>query len=185
MNLEYGTVSAWNAKTCRIRVDLHENGLTSYWLQVPQGYSKKSKRRCPVELGTPVAILLKDDGVGGILLGAVYSEAEPPPIEDDDTDYMEYKDGTKLSYSPSEHKLDLNISAGTVDITAPAGVTINAAAGVTINAASGVAINAGSGGTTVIGVVNVTGDVIADGISLKNHTHPGIQTGSSSTGQPQ
>lgn len=180
MNLEYGIVTAWDPKTCRIRVKLCENGLQSYWLQVPQSYTKSTKRRCPVELGTQVAILLKDDCVDGVLLGAVYSEAEPPPITDDDTDLIEYKDGTTLSYSPSAHKLDINLSQGTVSITAPNGVMINASAGVTINTSSGVSINA-QAGTTVTGVVNVKGDVIADGISLKNHTHSGVQYGNSST----
>jgi phage baseplate assembly protein V len=36
------------------------------------------------------------------------------------------------------------------------------------------------------GTVNVTGgDVVADGISLKTHTHGGVQPGSGSTGVPQ
>lgn len=184
MKLEYGTVSAWDAKTCRIRVNVHENGLTTYWLQVPQGYGKKTKRRCPVALGAQVAILLKDDGVDGLLLGTIYSSAEPPPVTDDDTDYIEYSDGTKISYSPSAHKLDISLAQGTLNITAPAGLTINAPVGVTINAMAGVAINAGAG-TTVKGIVNVQGDIIAEGISLKNHTHSGVQSGLSNTGKPQ
>ncbi|WP_425057612.1 hypothetical protein SCACP_21290 [Sporomusa carbonis] len=32
--------------------------------------------------------------------------------------------------------------------------------------------------------VNVTGDVIADGISLKNHTHGGVTPGGGNTGTP-
>jgi len=32
--------------------------------------------------------------------------------------------------------------------------------------------------------VNVTGDVIADGISLKTHVHSDVQSGKSDTGQP-
>lgn len=35
------------------------------------------------------------------------------------------------------------------------------------------------------GGVTVTGDVIADGISLKHHTHGGVQTGSGSSGPPK
>lgn len=78
--LKFGYVSAWEPKTCRIRVSLPEqNGLETYWLQVPQVYTKLSRRRSPVEMGTQVAILLQPDGVGGILLGAVYSTVDPPP----------------------------------------------------------------------------------------------------------
>lgn len=35
------------------------------------------------------------------------------------------------------------------------------------------------------GNVNVSGDVIADGISLVNHIHGGVQSGGSNTGKPQ
>lgn len=43
----------------------------------------------------------------------------------------------------------------------------------------------GTMNTTNITINIVTGDVIADGISLKNHTHGGVQTGSGSTGVPE
>ena len=35
------------------------------------------------------------------------------------------------------------------------------------------------------GNVTVKGDVIADGISLKNHTHGGVESGGSDTGKPK
>lgn len=46
----------------------------------------------------------------------------------------------------------------------------------------------GGGGTATANNVTINviiGDVIADGISLKNHTHSGVTAGSSSTGGPQ
>jgi phage baseplate assembly protein V len=42
----------------------------------------------------------------------------------------------------------------------------------------------GSVNITTAGNVNVTGDVIADGVSLKNHTHGGVEPGGGSTGAP-
>jgi len=39
-------------------------------------------------------------------------------------------------------------------------------------------------GITVHGTITVTGDVIADGISLKSHKHGGVQTGGVQTGIP-
>lgn len=51
-----------------------------------------------------------------------------------------------------------------------------------------VTINGGSGGGTVNAsncTINLSGgDVIADGISLKTHTHGGVQVGGGNTGQP-
>jgi len=57
---------------------------------------------------------------------------------------------------------------------------------VTINGS--LTVNASPGNTvTVNGVVMniVDGDIVADGISLKNHVHGGVQSGSSNTGAPQ
>lgn len=42
-----------------------------------------------------------------------------------------------------------------------------------------------NGDLTVDGEINATGDIIADDISLKGHTHSGVQGGSSDTGPPQ
>lgn len=51
-----------------------------------------------------------------------------------------------------------------------------------------ITINGGSGGGTVNAsncTINLSGgDVIADGISLKMHTHGGVQVGGGNTGQP-
>lgn len=64
---------------------------------------------------------------------------------------------------------------GGIEITTTKGITINAPNGVSVNSANGVTVSAPS-----VSVLN--GDVIASGISLKNHTHTGCQGGS--TGAP-
>lgn len=42
----------------------------------------------------------------------------------------------------------------------------------------------GSVNITAAGNVNVIGDVVADGVSLKNHVHGGVETGGGTTGKP-
>lgn len=49
----------------------------------------------------------------------------------------------------------------------------------------GMAISGGSGASVTGNMAISGGNVTADGISLKTHTHSGIQPGSSSTGAPQ
>ena len=46
-------------------------------------------------------------------------------------------------------------------------------------------IDTGAITITAVGNVIVNGDVIADGISLKNHTHDKVRAGTDSTGKPQ
>lgn len=48
----------------------------------------------------------------------------------------------------------------------------------------GLAISGGSG-ASVQGSLTTTGDVVAAGISLDNHTHGGVQAGNSSTSKPE
>ncbi|MDO8294381.1 MAG: phage baseplate assembly protein V [Gallionella sp.] len=50
---------------------------------------------------------------------------------------------------------------------------------------TGIVINGGVHAINIIGNVIVTGDVIANGISLINHVHGGVQAGGSNTGAAQ
>lgn len=104
---------------------------------------------------------------------------------------------------------------GDITITAPQTVTVNTEAvtvncsTATVNASGSITFNTPSstftGNVEIQGTLNVamqitgegglavsggsgavvTGDVTADGISLKSHVHPGVEPGSGSTGTPQ
>lgn len=45
-------------------------------------------------------------------------------------------------------------------------------------------INLGGGKMTINGTLELSGDVIASGVSLVNHTHSGVVAGPASTGKP-
>lgn len=87
---------------------------------------------------------------------------------------------------------NVNINANTVNVTAQSTVInspsnkINGPLTVTgaIVGQGGLAISGGSG-ASVQGSLTTTGDVVAAGISLDNHTHSGVQSGSSNTAKPQ
>ena len=70
-------------------------------------------------------------------------------------------------------------------------MTVNASASVAITAPA-IALNGqisagGSGGAqaSFTGGIDATGDITAGSISLKSHTHSGVQSGGSNTGGPQ
>ncbi|HHS7810288.1 phage baseplate assembly protein V [Pseudomonas putida] len=98
--LEYGEVTALDHKTCRLRVRLDDrDGLQTHWLNIPQRNTQGTQRRPLMpEIGEQVAVLLDADGVGGVYLGGIYSTAEPPPVVDEDTEYVRYSDGTIATY---------------------------------------------------------------------------------------
>lgn len=73
-------------------------------------------------------------------------------------------------------------TTGSMTINAPA-ITLNG--NVTINGNLSQGMGEDGGTATMLGPVNVTNDVTASGISVKNHTHSGVQSGNSNTGKPQ
>lgn len=77
------------------------------------------------------------------------------------------------------------IANGSVSITSPQ-TTINGPLTVTgaIVGQGGLAVSGGSG-ASVSGSLTTTGDVIANSISLDNHTHSGVEPGAGNTGGPQ
>ncbi len=95
-----------------------------------------------------------------------------PPVGSDETEIIEFEDGSRVSYDPVGHAFEINLSDGaTARIVAPGGLTIDA--DVTIN-----------GDIDLQGKMTATDDVIADGKSLKSHKHSGVQAGGGQTGTP-
>ncbi|KHA70060.1 baseplate assembly protein [Pseudomonas chlororaphis] len=156
--LEYGEVTALDHKTCRLRVRLDDrDGLQTHWLNIPQRNTQGTQRRPLMpELGEQVAVLLDADGVSGVYLGGIYSTAEPPPVVDEDTDYVRYSDGTVATYDRA---------AGVMTLECVGEVILRCAQGVTVEAGGLLALKAGSavlecpqvtvnGNLQVIGYVN-------------------------------
>ncbi|MDU9392154.1 phage baseplate assembly protein V [Pseudomonas sp. zfem002] len=173
--LEYGEVSAVDYLTCRIRVRLDDrDGVESYWLNVPQRNSQGTKRRPLMpEIGEQVAVLLDDDGVGGVYLGGVYSTAEPPPIVDEDTDYVRYSDGTVVSYDRAAGVMNVE-NVGELAVRCARGVTLETGEPVIVKAP---AVNLQVPQVTLDGNLQVNGDISATGTVMdaggnsNHHSH--------------
>lgn len=93
--------------------------------------------------------------------------------------------GGVLNGTPSQY---VQFNAGGITVTSPGTVTINAEQ-TTINAPTTVnglltytqgMVGSGGGSATA----QISGDVVANGISLVNHVHSGVQTGAGNTGKP-
>lgn len=180
-HLEYGEVSALDHKTCRLRVRLDDrDGLQTYWLQIPQRNTQGTQRRPLMpELGEQVAVLLDADGVGGVYLGGIYSTAEPPPVVDEDTDYVRYSDGTVASYDRAAGVMTLEC-VGALIVKCEGNITIEAAETVMVRAPSAtldvpqVTLEGDlrlSGNLSVDGNVDVKGTVMDTGGNSNHHRH--------------
>lgn len=159
--LEYGEVTALDHQTCRLRVRLDDrDGLQTYWLNIPQRNTQGTQRRPLMpEIGEQVAVLLDADGVGGVCLGGIYSTAEPPPVVDEDTEFVRYSDGTVVAYDRAAGVVRLEC-VGDVVLKCGGGVTIDAAGPFKLKAISAtldqpqVTIN---GNLVVMGRISATG----------------------------
>lgn len=181
VELEYGEVSAVDYLTCRIRVRLDDrDGVESYWLNIPQRNTQSTQRRPLMpELGEQVAVLLDADGVGGVYLGGIYSTAEPPPVMDEDTDYVRFSDGTVSTYDRAAGVMTLNC-VGALVLKCVRNITVESGEPVVVKAPSAtldipqVTLNGDllvNGGLKVNGDIKATGTVMDVGGNSNHHSH--------------
>ncbi len=103
----------------------------------------------------------------GVVLVGLYSQQRPAPSNSANLRRRTYPDGAVIDYDHATHTLTATLpGGGKAKLTAPGGVTI-------------------LGDVDITGLVTVSDDVIAAGISLVNHVHGGVQSGPSKTGAPQ
>jgi len=181
VELEYGEVSAVDYLTCRIRVRLDDrDGLQTYWLNMPQRNTQGTQRRPLMpELGEQVAVLLDADGVGGVYLGGIYSTAEPPPVVDEDTDYVRFSDGTVSTYDRAAGVMTLDC-VGALLVKCGRNITVEADEPLVVKAPSAtldipqVILNGEllvKGGLKVNGDIEATGTVMDIGGNSNHHSH--------------
>lgn len=108
-----GVVEEVDGKTARARVKFpQQGGLVSGWLDVLCRSSLGDQDVALPRPGCQVAVLLDDDGVDGCVLGAVYSETDPPPSESATAWAIGWADGGRLEYDGTAHKLIVTMPSG-------------------------------------------------------------------------
>lgn len=127
----------------------------------------------PPSIGEQVLVLAPDGQLAGaIALVGIWQDAFPPPGSTL-AELIEYADGAKVGYDPESHALTAILPDGaTALVEAPGGLTIRADVRI-------------EGDVTLAGRLDASEDVTADGISLKNHKHGGVQAGTAKTGNPE
>lgn len=104
--LNFGTVAAVDEVAGMVRVRLPEMGnLRTDWLQVLQSKTLNDKHWCLPDLGEHVAVLLDNNGDDGIVLGAVYSSVDKPPVASGNKFHIRFADGTTIEYDRDTHEL--------------------------------------------------------------------------------
>jgi phage baseplate assembly protein V len=185
-----GIVVAIDEASCRVRVEFPDRddgegtALVSDWLPVGQRKTLGDLDYWLPDEGTQVACLMDEHCEAGVVLCAIYSDADPPPVSNRDLYYRRFRDGSVIQYDRAGHKLSANIQ-GEIEVTATGNITSTAQlwthngkllvtedieSQANIKAANNVA---DQGGTKTMAGMRTTYD---------SHTHPDPQGGN--TGQP-
>lgn len=131
----------------------------------------------PPSIGEQVVLLSPDGQIGAAVAICGVVQDTFPPVGNSLAELIEWEDGAQIRYDPQSHELEAQLPAGSTvriiadEIRLEGNVTITG----TLDVEDDVAVQ---------GQINSTGDVIADDVSLMDHTHTGVSSGSSTSGPP-
>jgi len=150
--MKIGIVKAIDPATCRCRVEFpDQDAMVSYWLPVLQKKTGQDKSYWLPDPGEQVCCLMDEHAEFGVIAGAMFNDADTPPVSSTDKFHVAFADGSSIEYDRASHTLTANIQ-GTVIVTATGGVTVH-------------------GNLTVNGNIAATGSVIDGGGNTNHHTH--------------
>lgn len=190
--LKFGTVCESRPGFVRVQLPDFDNIKTS-WLPVSHDKSQDDKSCYTLDIGEQVGVLLDQRGEDGMVVGAIYSEADASPTADNNVWIKQFKDGCTIEYNRETHVLKVS---GLKEVTIEAADTIKLNVGtkvvidcpeteVTGNLKIGGALLQGAGGSSatlngnlqvngnvaVNGNIDASGDILAEGANSNHHSH--------------
>jgi phage baseplate assembly protein V len=120
-----GIVVAVDEKTGKVRVQMPDLGIVSNWLPVLHQKTHLDKSYWLPDIGEYVIIAYDEEGEhsDGYVLGAIYNEADNPPVASKDKYFIRFSDGTEIEYDRQQHQLRINVN-GDITIEASGNITI-------------------------------------------------------------
>ncbi len=112
--LRLAIVKDQDPTTGRLRVVFGEfDQIVSYWLPVVVPKAQDDKVYWLPDIGEQVVCLMDEHDEAGVVLGAIYSQADSTPVQSTDKFHLGFKDGTAVEYDRSTHVLALNFQDST------------------------------------------------------------------------
>jgi phage baseplate assembly protein gpV len=112
--LRLGIVQDQDASLCRLRVTFNElDHMLSYWLPLVVPKTQNDKAYWLPDIGEQVVCLMDERDEDGVVLGAIYSQADSTPVQGADKFHLGFKDGTAVEYDRTAHVLAANFSDST------------------------------------------------------------------------
>lgn len=103
-SLRMGIVRDQDASVGRVRVSFDEfDQMLSYWLPIVVAKTQDDKFYWLPDLGEQVVCLMDERDEDGVVLGAVYSQADTTPVQSSDKFHLGFKDGSAMEYDRAAH----------------------------------------------------------------------------------
>ncbi len=164
--VRFGTIEAVQMQPPRVKVK--SGNIATTWLPWLNLRAGADREWDPPTIGEQVVLLSPSGNLAqGVVLTGLFSDVIPANGDREGLHRRTYRDGAVIEYdSVAKRLLAILPAGGKAQLTAPGGVTI-------------------LGNVDITGTVTVSEDVLAAGISLVNHKHGGVQTGSGTTAVPK
>lgn len=182
--LQFGIVAAVDdmGHQLRVRLPALENMETDWLPMITPAAGGNQFYSLPDE-GEQVVCLLDARGESGVVLGATFNAVDTPPAASRDMWVRRFKNGTVITHNRQSGDVVVS-TKGKVIIDAPdAEVTGNLEVQGLLTYLSGMSAGNGKGSSAAVikGDVEVTGEVIVNGIRVSTHIHTGDSGGTTST----
>jgi len=167
--LKFGIVSQVDESRGLARVRFGDNeGLESYWLHVLASATMRNKVYHLPDVGEGVACHVDEQCENGVILGALYSKQDTPPVADGNKFHMRFEDGTWLEYDRAAHALKGDVK-GCVELETQDDVRITTQASLSVKAGKDVNIDA----MRVVVAASQGIDLRAPRVNVDNQDVPG------------
>jgi phage baseplate assembly protein V len=162
--LAYGTIASVDLAAARITVRVGE--IETQPIRWSTGAAGGTQIWIRPKVGEQVLLMTPEGDIEAAIAYPGVTFDAFPPIADPDRDVIRFEDGATVAYNPGAGQLEVTLpGGGTIKLLVPAGVEIQ-------------------GDVKIQGKLDVTGDVVGAGVSLKNHMHDKTQPGGGVSGKP-
>jgi phage baseplate assembly protein gpV len=135
-----GIVQQQDAAHAKVRVVFPDyDEVVSWWLPIVFAKTQDDKAYWIPDVGEQVVCLMDLRDEAGAVLGAIYSNADMPPVNSADKFHLAFKDGASVDYDRAAHVLDLKFQdhgeikydggSHALTMSLPTGATFNLTAG--------------------------------------------------------
>lgn len=174
--LRVGRVTAVEPATARARVAFEaDDNVVSMLLPVMQKGTLLSQGYWMPDVGEHAVCLMDDSAEFGVVLGAIYSATDTPPVATLERIHLRMKDGTTVDYDRAEHRLAIELPAAGADvvITTTRDVHVTAGRDVLVDVPEGCSVHLGG----AAGLQLATVDFVEKIYKLHKHPIAGPMTG--------